>query len=504
MTGTLPSSSKRRRRPATTANEGQAPKRRTGRRPKRRKRPLLRRKRVLLGLPLLTFAGLVALAPGSPLPGDTGAQVSYDNLGEAGGTFRYLPDDEVYAIDFDPRKVRVGLLEGWDREDDAFQDTAALAYVTGPMYERHLEPGGQEVTVPLGDLKLGQRVWKGRNRTASRQRAFIGIRHDGSVDFSYGELTDERGKTYDTFIGGLHSVYNDLEEPPPSYTGAYSISMGQRIRYYLPRIRMLFGLRQDGRMEMLMSKDGLTLEQTRELARRRGLVSAYMPDHASKSRLIIPGIKGFTEEDANWISGGATSFVHVPYLLRLSERPAALEGNLMTNLGLKFRLNNSCFNPIDCTQWMAGHLMDRSLAGLNRVMEKGVEPVARMIWPPQKGPVKRPDRAQDASANGSSDRAPLPEPPITADPLVLRESLAPTAQGNDSLTPSEANVDNRDLIRPSLPPDLPPPLVMPDPVSETDGDQASTGGTAESDAGGVRPELFYDAPPPPVLPPPLP
>ena len=26
-----------------------------------------------------------------------------------------------------------------------------------------------------------------------------------------------------------------------------------------------------------------------------------------------------SEEDANWISGGATSFVHVPYLLRLSE-----------------------------------------------------------------------------------------------------------------------------------------------------------------------------------------
>ena len=23
----------------------------------------------------------------------------------------------------------------------------------------------------------------------------------------------------------------------------------------------------------------------------------------------------------------------------------------MTNLGLKFRLNNSCSNPIDCTQW---------------------------------------------------------------------------------------------------------------------------------------------------------
>ena len=504
MTGTLPSSSKRRRRQAATSDDGPTPQRRTGRRPKRRKRPLLWRKRVLLGLPLLTFVGLVALAPGSPGPGDTGAPTSFDNLGEAGGTFRYLPDDEVFAIDFDPRKVRVGLLEGWDREDDAFQDTAALAYVTGPMYERHLELSGQEVTVPLGDLKLGQRVWKGRNRTASRQRAFIGIRHDGSVDFSYGELTDERAKTYDTFIGGLHSVYNDLEEPPASYTGAYSISMGQRIRYYLPRIRMLFGLRQDGRMEMLMSKDGLTLEQTRELARRRGLVSAYMPDHASKSRLIIPGVKRFTEEDANWISGGATSFVHVPYLLRLSERPAALEGNLMTNLGLKFRLNNSCSNPIECTQWIAGRLMDRSLAGFNRVMEKGVEPIARMIWPPQKGPVQRPDRSPDASQNGSFDRAPLPEPPITADPLVLRESLVPAPQGNDALGPAEEDFDNSDLNRPSLPPDLPPPLVMPDPFSEANGDQTNNGTSSEPDAGGLMRERFYDAPPPPVLPPPLP
>ena len=46
----------------------------------------------------------------------------------------------------------------------------------------------------------------------------------------------------------------------------------------------------------------------------------------------------------------------------------------MANLGLKFRLNNSCSSK--SAQWMAGHLMDRSLAGLNRVMEKGVEPVA--------------------------------------------------------------------------------------------------------------------------------
>jgi hypothetical protein len=82
------------------------------------------------------------------------------------------------------------------------------------MYERHVNNSGQEITVPLGHIKLGERVWRGRNRTAARQRAFIGIRHDGRVDFGYGELTPRRAAQYDSFIGGLHSVYNDLEAPP--------------------------------------------------------------------------------------------------------------------------------------------------------------------------------------------------------------------------------------------------------------------------------------------------
>ena len=457
----------------------------------RRRRFLLRKRLLLLGLPLVTFAGLVALAPNSPAPQQSGPTNSFDNLGAAGGTFRYRPDDEVYAFDIDPRKVRFGILEGWDREQDAYQDTAALAYVTGPMYERHIETSGKEVTVPLGDLKFGPRIWKGRNRTAARQRAYIGIRHDGSVDFGYGELTDARAKTYDTFIGGLHSIFNDLKEPPASYTGAYSISMGQRIRYYLPRIRMVFGLRQDGRLEMLMSKEGLTLEQTRELARRRGFVSAYLPDHASKSRLIIPQVKGFTEEDANWISGGATSFVHVPYLLRLSERRSALQGSLMDNLALKLRLDQQCANPVDCSQWFVGQLLDRSLAGLNRVMEKGVEPLARLIWPPRTSqPDSKAGGPLEQNRTTGSKRSPLPEPPITADPLLLRERqlLLPPA---DSSTLNDAKGSSAELLkRPSLPPDLPPPILMPYPTAPPS----------------VEPEQqsFYDAPPPPVLPPPAP
>ena len=481
---------------------------------RRRPRPKRLRKRwLVLGIPLGVFATLVALAPGTPQP-DAIATLEEAPGGDALGAFRYQSDDEVYALDFDPRKVRLGLLEGWDREQDAFEDYAALAYVSGPMYERHIDNGGQEITVPLGDLKFGQKVWQGRNRTASRQRAFVGIKRDGGVDFGYGELTPERAEIYDMFVGGLHSVYNDLNPPPDSYKGAYSISMGQRIRYYLPRIRMVYGLRSDGRMEMLMSRDGLTLEQTRELARRRGLVAAYMPDHASKSRLIIPGVKGFTEEDANWISGGATSFVHVPYLLRLSERRFHLQGGLVENLAESLRSKVECQGPLDCAE-VAGHrLIDRALSGLNRVMEQGVEPVARLIWKPKRQPLK-PGFSQDEQ-EGKAERSPLPEPPITADPLVLLEQPRPSEELDIEGPESSFPPYERDL-----PPDLPPPVLLtPEPRPSEDSPALPS---AASDQSRPSPESIENsepvedqkpsltqtdpligAPPPPLLPPPAP
>ena len=423
-------------------------------------------------MPFVVFGGLIALAPVAHERSDFEDQAvrSAQQRGRDAKPFRYIPDDEVYALDLDPRRVRFGLLEGWDREQDAYQDSAALAYVSGPMYERHVDDDGREITVPLGDLKFGNQVWRGRNRSASRQRAYVGIRHNGSTDFGYGELTDERSRVYDTFIGGLHSLYNDIEAPPESYKGAYSISMGQRIRYYLPRIRMVMGLRQDGYMEVLMSRDGLTLEQSKELARRRGYLAAYMPDHASKSRLIIPGVKGFTEEDANWISGGAISFVHVPYLLRLSPRQIPLQGNLIAGLTPRLVMDEGCDSPIDCVSSFGNHLADRALAGLNRVMEKGVEPLARMIWGPSN--LTRPGSPADADDSGVDlDRAPLREPPITADPLVLREQPAVIRQ----LEPSEPNPDDSSdsssdtsWTEPQpfvpLPPDLPPPIVLDQPM----------------------------------------
>ena len=464
----------------------------------------LRKRWLLLALPFVVFAGLIALAPTAP---DRPENERMDQDGathrsRAGKSFNYIPDDEVFALELDPRRVRFGLLEGWDREDDAFEDISALAYVSGPMYERHVDAAGQELTVPLGDLKFGAKVWMGRNRAASRQRAFIGIQKDGSVDFGYGELTDARSTTYDTFIGGLHSLYNDLEDPPDTYKGAYSISMGQRIRYYLPRIRMVMGIREDGHLEILMSRDGLTLEQTKDLARRRGYLAAYMPDHASKSRFIIPGTKGFTEEDANWISGGATSFVHVPYMLRLSPRQRWLRGDLVAGLTPKLIEQQSCDGLVDCVQLVGGHLADRALAGLNRVMEQGVEPLARMIWAPS--PHSKPSKGRDESAAPMNpDRSPLREPPITADPLVLREQPSIDRDAPSPDLSGDQIWDRSDPFLP-LPPDLPPPIVLDESIEAdtSDKDDPVQGEPRlDFDLDDGLDDGLNDAPPPPELPP---
>ena len=397
----------------------------------------LRKRWLVVLLPAVAVAALVAIAPSSPPADPVAVTATRNSTDIQAGPFRYSPDQEAYSLDFDPRWVRISLLEGWDREQDAYGDRGALAFISGPMYERQ-GAEGVAATVPLGDLKFGERIWRGPNRSAARQRAFIGIRHDGRVDFGYGELSADRADRYDTFIGGLHSVYNDLESPPASYKGAYSISMGQQIRYYLPRIRVLFGLRPDGRLAVLMSRDGLTLEQTKDLARSRGFLAAYMPDHASKSRFIIPGVKGFSADDANWISGGATSFVHVPYMLRLSERSSPLQGSLLAGLTpLVPRMRGGCGNPLECGGALVAGIADRAMAGFNRLMEHGVEPLARLIWAPQIRPV----------AGRSDQQAPLREPVITADPQAIQER------------------QQRDLAARQLPVavPLPPPPQLPDP-----------------------------------------
>ena len=373
----------------------------------------------IMGLSAVTVGALIALAPRLTDRGETWQSQTrlQQDPGLAAPLRVNLDGEHFYQLDLDPRQVEFGLLRGWDREQEAFADPDALAFFSGPMYERYHRPdprleqiidqtvqpstpqraADQGYTVPLGDLKFGPEIWRGLNRAAAGQRAFIGIDHAGKATFGYGELTAERARTYETFIGGLHVLYNDLQPVQPGYQGAYSKGLGQKIRYYLPRVRVVIGLRPDRRLEVLMSKDGLTMEETRDLSRQRGLVAAYIPDHASKSRFIVPGVKGFSKEDANWVSGGSISYVHVPYMIRISRRrqPARIEPGPIIALP-QAPQQPGCAGPLSCAKEGMFWAGDRSLSGLNRLM--------------------------GAVLGGRS----LPEPPITADPPPTQLGLPAT------------------------------------------------------------------------------
>jgi len=98
------------------------------------------------------------------------------------------------------------------------------------------------------------------------------------------------------------------------------------------------------------------------------------------------------------------------------------------------------------------------------------------------------------------DRSPLREPPITADPLVLRER--PTMQ---EIEPVEDGLEDPTLIRgpiTPLPPDLPPPMLLEDPVLEAPMETP----LADEDPGieetsDMARDPLIGAPPPPELPP---
>ena len=150
--------------------------------------------------------------------------------------------------------------------------------------------------------------------------------------------------------------------------------------------------------------------------------------------------------------------------------------------------------------------MDRALAGLNRLMEQGVEPIARMIWAPK--PTPRLDHNKTAPVTETVPaRQPLREPPITADPLVFRER-SDVESDQDELFNSDAETQQWDF---DLPPDLPPPVLLqedqilpedpeawPEPISPTPGLKEQESVSSADD----EKSIIYGAPPAPVLPPP--
>lgn len=247
--------------------------------------------------------------------------------------FRYFPLQTLPAgsgqvpalydlIVVDPRWVNLSLSMGWQQEDRVSHDRTALAFISGPTFE--VSGVGENGAVPQGDLKVAGRLLRSGNRAAANQRAFLGIDHRGGLQVGYGSYEPSRHRGLRVFIGGLHVLHDASGRRPSSYKGVYpSISLAD--------IRLLYGVRPDGLLEVVETRDGMTEARLRDLVRHRGYRAALLPDHASKSRLILPGVRIWSAQHAHWISGGRPAITAMPYLLRITvdpriTRPSAARG----------------------------------------------------------------------------------------------------------------------------------------------------------------------------------
>jgi hypothetical protein len=223
------------------------------------------------------------------------------------------------AVVADPAWVDLAFYGGWERELEANEDSSALAFVTGPTYER--QQGFNDLGIALhGDLVLANGQWDAGNRAAARQRAYLAITRDGELEFGYGRLPREDSSRYRVFVGGLHAFHNSVTSPPESYKGVYGAMT-------LADVRIVYAWRDDGCLELLETADGLLFSDLELLVKARGFRAAYLPDHASKSRLIIPGQRLWNEEQALWVSGGRLDIIPLPFMLKLQPSRAWYEAS---------------------------------------------------------------------------------------------------------------------------------------------------------------------------------
>ena len=228
-----------------------------------------------------------------------------------------LENGKIHSIAYssvvlDPHWIDLEFFGGWEREFEANKDTEALLFFTGPTFEtgHPSEPLGM---VLHGDLKLSNGKFLAGNRAAADRRAYIAVRHNGTLEFGFGSLTEQSDKEYRLFIGGLHSLKHNVGKTPNSYRGVYK-------KVTMADIRIIYGFREDGRLEVVETSDGVLLEDLKLFIEAKGFVAAFLPDHASKSRLIVPGRRVWSDEHADWISGGKPSITAMPFMIRVLQR----------------------------------------------------------------------------------------------------------------------------------------------------------------------------------------
>ena len=88
-------------------------------------------------------------------------------------------------------------------------------------------------------------------------------------------------------------------------------------------------------LELIETDDGVLFSDLRLFVEQKGLLAAYLPDHASKSRLIVPGKRPWTEDHAIWVSGGKPSITQMPFLLRLTPTLAWYERQPKSSLHVR-------------------------------------------------------------------------------------------------------------------------------------------------------------------------
>lgn len=239
---------------------------------------------------------------------------------------RFLPDQsllikradgtqinlEYNSVILDPAWIDIEYFGGWNRESEANHDQQALLFFTGPTFEKELGRGELDMALH-GDLLMSNGRWTAGNRAAARGRAFIAVNHKGDLEFGYGDLKPEQLKRYRLFIGGLHAFTNHQQSAPEGYTGVYG-------EMRLADVRIIYGFRPDGDLEVIETADGVHFDDLRTFVDQRQFEAAYLPDHASKSRLIVPGKRLWTVQQAEWVSGGKPSITQLPFMLRVVPR----------------------------------------------------------------------------------------------------------------------------------------------------------------------------------------
>ena len=219
------------------------------------------------------------------------------------------------SVILDPRWIDVEYFAGWSRELEANGDRDALVFFTGPTFEKG-HPQTPLGMVLHGDLKARDQVIRAGNRAAAAQRAFVAVGHDGGLEFGFGSLTPEREQRYRLFIGGLHAFTLPPLQPPAAYKGVYGAMT-------MADVRIVYGIRPDGRLEVVETSDGVLFPDLRRFVEAKGFLASFLPDHASKSRLIVPGQRLWSEEQAEWVSGGRPSITALPFMLRVVPRAPA-------------------------------------------------------------------------------------------------------------------------------------------------------------------------------------